>query len=124
MVNELFLTGLQKFVVKPELAPLFSEVIIDTYNQQHKSVESHSGLLKEIDELNARVRKARELLLSGDIDGSDFKIIKSETEAEIEKLEIKLSEALLAKKSYINIEPIARTAVDLNWFDVPRKVHF
>nr|WP_262511169.1 hypothetical protein [Mucilaginibacter rubeus] len=38
--------------------------------------------------------------MSGDIDGSDFKIIKLESEAAIEKLEIKLSEALIAKRAY------------------------
>ena len=51
-------------------------------------------------------------MLNGDIDGSDFKIIKLESEAEIEKLEAKLADALVAKKSYVNIEPIARQAIE------------
>lgn len=112
LANELFIEGLQEFVVTAELAPLYSEVIIDTYKSQHNARENHSGLLKEIDEFNGRIRKARELLLSGDIDGADFKIVKSESEAAIEKLEVRLSEALVAKRAYVNVEPIVKTAIE------------
>jgi len=38
--------------------------------------------------------------------------MKLECEAEIEILEVKLAEALAAKKSYVNIEPIARKAIE------------
>ena len=58
------------------------------------------------------MRKARELLLNDDIDGFDFKIIKLEIGVEVEKLEGKLADAMIAKKSYVNIEPIARQAIE------------
>jgi hypothetical protein len=47
------------------------KVIIDTYNSQNQIKENHSDITKEIDLLNDKVRKARELLLAGNIDGSD-----------------------------------------------------
>jgi len=42
--------------------------------------------------------------LKGDIEGSDYKLIKSESEAKMERLELRLSEALSAKRAYINIQ--------------------
>jgi hypothetical protein len=47
------------------------KVIIDTYNSQNQIKENHSDITKEIDLLNDKVRKTRELLLAGNIDGSE-----------------------------------------------------
>lgn len=91
-------------VVKSGYADLFSEVIIDTYNREHKARERHSELVKEIDQLNDKVRKARELLLAGDIEGSDYRFIKTESETGIERLEVRLSEALRSKRAYVDID--------------------
>ncbi len=69
-------------------------------------------MVKDIDEENSRVRKARELLLAGDIDSSDFKIIKFESETKIDRLEAKLSEVIQDQNAFIDIEPIVNNAID------------
>ena len=52
------------------------------------------------------------MLLAGDIYGGDFKIIKSESEHKIERLETKLSEVIQNQNAFIDIEPIVNTAID------------
>ena len=88
-----------------------TEVIADTYKSQSTTqLISRSELLKQINDLNSRVAKARELLLNGDIDGADYKTIKSENEYKVNVLEAKLAEAALNSKAE-NIEPILRKAI-------------
>lgn len=72
---------------------------------------SRSELLNEINGLNGRISKARELLLCGDIDGSDYKTIKSENEYKINVLEAKLADAATVNSKSENIEPVLRRAI-------------
>ncbi len=78
--------GLQKKFIQDSLfshyAELFKEVIIDTHQNQTK--DNYSKLVKKIDEENNKIRKARELLVGGNNDGGDYKMIKSECEHKIE----------------------------------------
>jgi site-specific DNA recombinase len=88
------------------------DVIADTYKSQNTTqLISRSELLKEINDLNSRIAKARELLLNGDIDGADYKTIKSENEYKINVLEAKLAEAVAVNSKAENIEPILRKAI-------------
>jgi site-specific DNA recombinase len=70
-----------------------------------------SELLKDINDLNSRIAKARELLLNGDIDGADYKTIKSENEYKINVLEAKMAGAATVKSKAENIEPMLRRAI-------------
>jgi site-specific DNA recombinase len=111
-VNKVFDQVIEEFTIQEEYADLFTEVIRDTYkNQNTTTLVSRSELLKEINELNNRTGKARELLLNGDIDGADYKTIKSENEYKINVLEAKLSEAVAANSKTENIEPLLRPAI-------------
>jgi site-specific DNA recombinase len=93
-VNKVFNDVVNEFTILDDFAELFTQVIADTYKRQNTNqIVSRSELLKEINDLNSRIAKARELLLSGDIDGADYKTIKSENEYKINVLEAKLSEA-------------------------------
>jgi hypothetical protein len=65
-------------------------------------------MIVQIGELNTRILKGRELLLSGDIDGGGFKTIKTECEKQITILEAKLM-------------AIEKETAD-NWFDLSRKI--
>lgn len=94
VVNETFEAQLNQFTISSKYADLFKAVIIDTYKSNNQTKEDYTKLVKDIDEENNRIRKARELLLAGDIDGGDFKIIKSESERKIERFEAKLSEVI------------------------------
>jgi len=51
-------------------------------------------------------------LLNGDIDGSDYKTIKSETEHKLEVLEVKLADTIIAKKQKEDIVPIVVKAIE------------
>lgn len=72
----------------------------------------YSRLVKDIDAETGKIRKARELLLAGDIDGGDFKIVWSDCERNIEILEAKLSEIIQNQNSFLDIEPIVNNAID------------
>ncbi len=87
-------------------------VITDTYNSQNNQKDNRSELLKEINKLNEKLSKARELLLNGDIDGSDYKTIKSENEHKLDILEVKLAETINAKKQKEDIVPIVVKAIE------------
>ncbi len=112
IVNDAFETQLQQFTIKPEYAELFKKVIIDTYKSQNQTKDDYSRLVKDIDDENNKVKKARELLLCGDIDGADYKIIKSESERKIEILEAKLSEVIGSQNAFIDIVPLVNTAIN------------
>jgi site-specific DNA recombinase len=51
-------------------------------------------------------------LLSGDIDGADYKIIKSESERKIEILEARLSEVIGNQNAFIDIVPLVNKAIN------------
>lgn len=87
-------------------------VITDTYNNQNNQKDNRSELLKEINNLNEKLSRARKLLLNGDIDGSDYKTIKSETEHKLEVLEVKLADTIIAKKQKEDIVPIVVKAIE------------
>ena len=111
-VNDVFSEVVEQFTIQEDCAELFTKVIADTYkNQNISQVISRSELLKEINDLNGRIAKARELLLNGDIDGADYKTIKSENEYKINVLEAKLAEAATTNAKTRDIEPMLRKAI-------------
>jgi site-specific DNA recombinase len=59
-------------------------------------------LIVQIDELTARQKNARELLLKGDLDGVEYREIKSECETKINVLEAKISEFSMTNHSIEN----------------------
>ena len=112
LVNNLFTDSLQQYIIKPEYTELFVEVISDNYkNQNATQTTSRSELLKEIDALNSRISKGRELLLNNDIDGADYKTIKTENEYKINVLEARLAEAAAVNPKTENITPLLNKAI-------------
>ena len=90
-VNTSFLKELTSYVVNPDYAELFKEVIKDKYFEVAGDTgKDRNNYIKQITDEHNRITKARELLLIGDIDGVDFKAIKSESEQRILVLEAKL----------------------------------
>ena len=63
---------------------------------EHK--DSKDSLAKQLTEHSTKIARARELLLIGDIDGTDYKQIKQDCERNISTIEAKLADA--GKKSY------------------------
>ena len=93
IVNDLFVSELKEYVLNDVSALHFKTAILDSFEAltKHDRINK-SKYIVEITELNKRITQGRELLLSGDIDGPDYKIIKSDAEQKIAVLEAKLSE--------------------------------
>jgi len=102
--------------------------------------DGRNELLTNIEELNQRVSKAREYLLKGDLDGTEYRVIKIECENKINALEAKLTDStknMVSIESQLNRAVTTLTNLDLMylngdigfkreiyWFDVPRKIEF
>ena len=77
-VNGAFERELRKYVSHKTATELYKEVLLVAWNAKgHDQRQRKRALLKQIDELNGRIAKGRELLLAGDIDAVDFKTIKT-----------------------------------------------
>ncbi len=79
LVNDCFVSELKQFVMQPAVVPLFNKILKDTYRRRHIiSYDNNKKITEEIKRVEERITKGRELLLTGDIDGSDYKRIKTE----------------------------------------------
>lgn len=93
LVNDAFVSELQKFTPRKATAEIFRQLVTDEFSDQAKTSQNEKRqLLDKIDELNNRLAKARELLLSSDIDPKDYKTIKTEIEDKLLRLEARLTE--------------------------------
>lgn len=92
VVNDLFVAELRnKYTLPINLAEITIKVIGDVYKKQGSDSSVEKGkIVKIIDEQNKRVSKARDLLLAGDLEPDDYKIIKTESETKIRTLEEEL----------------------------------
>jgi site-specific DNA recombinase len=90
-INSAFINELQKYTPNSAVVALFKQVVNDVYKQHQKEDKTDKRqFLKEIEEQNKRLSKARELLLSDAIEPSDYKIIKNQCSEAIQQLEVKL----------------------------------
>lgn len=113
-LNELFVARLKDFVLNPGAEELFKRVIVDAYSSCTQSVrESRTQFINEITEQNNRITKARELLLKGDIDGADYKIVKNEAEQKIATLEAKLVDKGTEPATISDVERIVEKAISV-----------
>ena len=109
LVNSEFIRELKKYSPHPAALALYKKVILESYELQAKEQkDGKKGMIREVDQLNNRIIKARELLLAGDIDANDFKIVKTDCEKQVTVLEAKLS-AITDKKE--DIAPVLDKAV-------------
>ena len=85
---------------------------MDAYIDATKGeTQNKTNYIVEITELSNRITKARELLLNGDLDGSDYKTIKTESEHQIAILEAKLAEAPAMVVSLEEVERLLDKAI-------------
>jgi site-specific DNA recombinase len=93
LVNKEYESLLSEFSLNPKAKELFKLVILHVYeNSYSMTASSKRNFVEQVTLLNNKISKARELLLDGDIDASDFKAIKSENEYKINVLESKISD--------------------------------
>ncbi len=110
LANDQFQKELTKYVPHPAAVGLYKKVIREALEFQAR--EQRAGkkrMIQQISVLNNRITQGRELLLSGDIDGADFKTIKADGEKQIMMLEAKLNAIEVEKE---DIGPILDRAVD------------
>ena len=108
--NELFLGELKKYVPRPGMLDVFRLVINEVYTTKTKNkTEELKALKTELEQLNNRVTKARDLLLAGDIDAGDYKDIKAASENRINLLENKIFDL---NKGSTNIKPLLDKALN------------
>jgi DNA invertase Pin-like site-specific DNA recombinase len=91
-VNEEFEKLLAELCISATSAKILKTAILDTYGDQSTSLRDEKLYLgKYLTELNTKLSRARELLLAGDIDSTDYKLIKAECESQIKLSEAKLN---------------------------------
>ncbi|WP_425339090.1 recombinase family protein [Pedobacter borealis] len=90
-VNKRFEIEIRKFVPKPGIAELFKEIVCDvTHDDSKHFEEKKSFLVTEISAQNNVITKIRAMLLSDDITTDDYKIMKTQCEQKIIRLEAEL----------------------------------
>jgi site-specific DNA recombinase len=91
-VNQLFEKEIKKYMPRPEMQSLLKFSLSKAYYSQTSNVqEDKKQLTVQILEQESRLSKARELLLSGQIDPADYRAMKSEYEERLNKLQVKLT---------------------------------
>jgi site-specific DNA recombinase len=81
-VNDTFVSTLKAFKLNERAAELFKAVIVDAYQNITKSQYLFKKqYIEQITTLINKTTRARELLLSGDMDSADYREIKNESEA-------------------------------------------
>ena len=92
LANVEFSKELKKYVPHPGALALHKKVLGEALQIVTKDQRTQQKtMIQQIRGLNERVTKGRELVLSGDLDGVDFKVIKAESEKQIAVLEAKLN---------------------------------
>ncbi len=85
IVNDLLVSELKEYVLNDVSTLHFKTAILDSFEYLTKNARlSKSQYITGITELNKRITQGRELLLAGDIDGADYKVIKSDAEQKID----------------------------------------
>jgi len=109
-VNGIFVDELRKFVPTAEAIGVISKVVSEAFKDKTKALQDDKRqVLQQLTEQQNRLTKARELLLSGDIDPADYKTMKTEYEKKIAMLEAKLSQFTSNNDS---IDKLLYTAID------------
>ena len=91
-VNELFSKELQKYVPREGYKKLYSLIILEAYKEQTKGRQIEKAqLANQIKDYESRLTKARDLLMTNQIDASDYRDIKSDYGSILDKLQAKYS---------------------------------
>ncbi len=107
--NEKIVDEIRKYVKPLPQLQLYKEVIVLTYKAKTRMQRDDIQQLKmQLEEANKRLSKARELLLCGDIEADDYRIMKAESDEKINRLEAKLTASVT---DATNIEPLLNKAI-------------
>ncbi len=109
-VNIEFIKHLAKYTLEPEVCDLYKTTITQVYEAATGEEKTDLALYKkQLNEYHDKITKGRELLLKGDLDGADYRNIKSDCERQVAIIESKLVE--LSEKADKGIGPILDKAL-------------
>ena len=110
-INQKFVYGLKKYIPRPEMVELYKILLQQTWHDQTAHLlDDRKQLLKQIKELTDKLSYIRDLLSSKQIEPEDFREMKSDCNARIEKLEAKLSSL---SHNDINIKDLFDKGIDI-----------
>lgn len=108
--NKLFIQELRKYVPNPVFRDVYVTVLKESYHEQTKNKQAgRKQLLTQIDELNIRLRNAREMVADQKFDPEDYRELKLDYSNKITQLEAKLAGTSQSEKS---ISGLLSQAVD------------
>ena len=108
--HELFGQELRKYIPRPGMIDLYTEVVSRLYKEQTKGQRDDiRAIREELEQVNAWLVKARNKLVNDELDAADYKTIKTECEQKINQLECRLFDA---QKQDPNIESLLKKAFE------------
>ncbi|RQO75666.1 recombinase family protein [Pedobacter sp. KBW06] len=112
MVNTLFERLLKRFIPRPGMDELFKMVVRDSYNDDSKFYISERRRIAElISQQNVRINKSRELLLTEDINSTEYHSLKKESMDKIVRYEAELKDLTERVSHGLDIEDMLEEAV-------------
>ena len=109
-VNDLLTTELKKYTPNPKWQPILKSFLYKAYHQQTgRNNDDKKQLTDHIKDLEGKLSKARDLLLSDQIDPADYRAMKAECEERLNRLQVKLT-ALTDQPG--NFEAIIKKGLD------------
>jgi site-specific DNA recombinase len=91
-VNQMFIKELLKYAPKKEYKRVYSIIIVEAYKELTKERQNEKAqLLNQIKDYEGRLSKARELLMTNQIDSADYRDIKSDYGDTLARLQAKYS---------------------------------
>ncbi len=130
LVNTSFLEEVNQVSIREGYEPFYLDCLSRAFRQKSSSGDySQRQVIGEIKELNGKIERARELLLSGEFTGTDFQSVKSKCEKEIISLESKLPDIIrnariaeqLLDRGMMNLKKLNYSYKD-NILEVKRKI--
>jgi site-specific DNA recombinase len=91
-INQLFVKELKKYVPRPEIKDVLRITLSEAYyNQTGQKKEDRRLIAAQIREQEGMLSKARELLLSGEIEPADYRAMKAIYDEKLNRLQVKLN---------------------------------
>ncbi|MCX2476045.1 recombinase family protein [Pedobacter sp. MC2016-05] len=113
-INNAFIDELTKFIPRPGYAELFKASIINAYNEKDSAIKNETrDLIDKIDTATKKTKTARELMLSNDLEPSEYRKVREEMGLTIARLESRLNEVRMLNTTPINIKQIVEMAVNV-----------
>jgi hypothetical protein len=110
VANNAFVGQLKQFVPRAELREIYKIALLEAwYDQANHSQDDKAKLIKEMKEIEGKIAYIRELLSTQQIEPVDFRDMKTEYSAQLEKLESRIQVTTNLEES---IAPLLTKGID------------